>query len=79
VLRSFSLDSGAEIRLGTTQWLTPEGNEVRGIGIAPDTEVVLSNLSDMLMPSAAAKLTMTELLQGKDTQLSAALTQLGAK
>lgn len=79
VLRSFSLDSGAEIRLGTTQWLTPEGNEVRGIGIAPDTEVVLSNLSDMLMPSAAAKLTMTELLQGKDTQLAAALTQLGAK
>ena len=79
VLRSFSLDSGAEIRLGTTQWLTPEGNEVRGVGITPDQEVVLSNLSDMLMPSAAAKLALPELLQGKDTQLAAALKQLGAK
>lgn len=79
VLRSFSLDSGAEIRLGTTQWLTPEGNEVRGVGIAPDQEVILSNLSDMLTPSAAATKSASELLASKDTQLVAALKLLGYK
>jgi carboxyl-terminal processing protease len=79
VLRSFSLDSGAEIRLGTSQWLTPEGEEVRGVGIAPTQEVVLSNLSDMLNPTAAAKLSASELLASSDTQLAAALQLLGYK
>ncbi|MCE2852929.1 MAG: S41 family peptidase [Roseiflexaceae bacterium] len=79
VLRSFSLDSGAEIRLGTSQWLTPEGQEVRGVGIAPTQEVVLSNLSDMLNPTAAAKLSASELLASSDTQLAAALQLLGYK
>lgn len=79
VLRSFSLDSGAEIQLGTTQWLTPDGQEVRGKGIAPTTEVVLGNLSDMLTPAAAAKLSTSELLASKDHQLVAALTLLGYK
>lgn len=79
VLRSFSLDSGAEIRLGTSQWLTPEGEEVRGVGIAPTQEVVLSNLSDMLNPTAAAKLSANELLASSDTQLATALQLLGYK
>lgn len=79
VLRPFSLDSGAEIRLGTTQWLTPEGQEVRGVGIAPTQEVVLRNLSDMLNPSAAAQLSASELLTSNDTQLVAALQLLGYK
>lgn len=79
VLRPFSLDSGAEIRLGTTQWLTPDGEEVRGVGIAPDQEVVLANLSDMLTPIAAAKLDTQALLASTDTQLVTALQLLGYK
>lgn len=79
VLRSYSLDAGAEIRLGTTQWLTPEGKEVRGKGIDPDIEVILRNLSDMLTPTAAANLSQADLLTSADTQLVRALQELGLK
>jgi carboxyl-terminal processing protease len=79
VLRSYPLDAGAEIRLGTTQWLTPDGKEVRGKGINPDIEVVLRNLSNMLIPSAATKLSQADLLKSTDTQLVRAVQELGLK
>ena len=79
VLRSYPLDAGAEIRLGTTQWLTPDGKEVRGKGISPDIEVTLRNLSNILIPSAAAKLSQADLLKSTDTQLVRALQELGLK
>lgn len=74
VLRPFSLDEGASIRLGTTQWLTPDGEVVRGKGITPDTTVVLRNWSDILSPSDAAQMSDTELRDSVDNQLSAAYT-----
>ena len=79
VLRSYALDAGAEIRLGTTQWLTPEGNVVRGKGITPNIEVILRNLSHMLTPTAAAKLSQADLLKSNDIQLVRALQELGLK
>ena len=79
VLRSYPLDAGAEIRLGTSQWLTPEGQEVRGKGISPDIEVPLRNLSNILTPSAASKLNQADLLTSTDVQLVRALQELGLK
>ncbi|MFM2309622.1 MAG: hypothetical protein RLY87_1744 [Chloroflexota bacterium] len=76
VLRPFDLDSGAQIRLGTTQWLTPNGDVVRGVGIKPDEIIVLSNLSDTLSPKLASALSADEIRTGKDTQLSAAYQYL---
>ena len=74
VLRPFDLDEGAEIRLGTSQWLTPEGEVVRGKGIDPDTLIALSNLSDIVMPAAAAEMDEATLLASSDDQLVAAYT-----
>jgi carboxyl-terminal processing protease len=76
VLRPFDLDSGAQIRLGTTQWLTPDGQVVRGVGIDPDQLVILGNLSDTLTPKLASTLTAAELLASKDAQLVAAYEYL---
>jgi len=74
VLRPFDLDEGASIRLGTTQWLTPDGEVVRGKGITPDTTIMLRNWSDIVSPSEAAQMSDTELRASVDTQLSAAYT-----
>lgn len=76
VLRPFDLDSGAQIRLGTTQWLTPDGKVVRGVGISPDQEVILGNLSDTLTPKLASTLSVADLRASKDTQLVAAYNHL---
>lgn len=76
VLRPFDLDSGAQIRLGTTQWLTPDGKVVRGVGITPDEIVMLGNLSDTLTPKMAGALTVEELRASKDSQLVAAYNHL---
>lgn len=79
VLRPFDLDEGAQIRLGTSQWLTPEGQVVRGIGINPDTLIALSNLSDIVMPLAAAKMDEATLRASSDKQLIEAYTTVLAK
>jgi len=78
VLRPFDLDEGASIRLGTTQWLTPDGEVVRGKGITPDTTIILRNWSDIVSPREAAQMSDTELRASVDTQLSAAYTTLTA-
>jgi len=76
VLRPFDLDAGAQIRLGTTQWLTPGGEVVRGVGIKPDEVIILGNLSDTLTPKLASTLSADDLRASKDTQLIAAYDHL---
>ena len=76
VLRPFDLGDGAQLRLGTTQWLTPNGEEVRGKGIEPNVLVALGADVRALSPSDAAALSEDQLLNGKDTQLAKALTLL---
>ncbi len=69
VLRPFDLDEGAQIRLGTSQWLTPAGEVVRGKGINPDTLIALPNLSDIVMPTVSAEMDETQLRESNDDQL----------
>lgn len=76
VLLPFELDEGAQIRLGTSQWLTPAGEVVRGKGINPDTLIALANLSDTLMPSASSRMDDAALRHSKDTQLIEAYTTI---
>ncbi|GAB4193007.1 MAG: S41 family peptidase [Roseiflexaceae bacterium] len=73
VLRSFDLGGGAEMRLGTTQWLTPKGEVVRGKGITPDEIVSLPPQAAPLSPREASQLSEQALLEGEDTQLARAL------
>ncbi|MFO7166796.1 MAG: S41 family peptidase [Chloroflexota bacterium] len=73
VLRSFDLPGGGQVRLGTSQWLTPEGKEVRGVGIQPDELVALPPGVAALTPREAAKLSAQALRAGEDAQLARAL------
>ena len=78
VLRTYDLDGGAQVRIGTTQWLTPRGEVVRGKGIQPDELVELPPGVAPLSPADAAQLDSQALLQSKDVQLVRALEQLKA-
>ncbi len=76
VLTTYTLNDGAQLLLGTSQWLTPNGRLIRQKGIAPDIEVVLPLGAQPLSPLDAAELTLDELLQGDDVQLARALEEL---
>jgi carboxyl-terminal processing protease len=78
VLRSYDLDGGAQVRIGTTQWLTPKGEVVRGKGIQPDELVDLSPGVAPLSPADAAQLSAQALMQSKDVQLVRALEEIKA-
>ncbi|MBK9712105.1 MAG: S41 family peptidase [Kouleothrix sp.] len=76
VLRTFNLNDGAQVRIGTTQWLTPKGNVVRGKGIEPDELVALAPDVAPLTPAGAALLDPQALLKSDDAQLVRALKVL---
>lgn len=73
VLNPYSLADGGRILLGTSQWLTPKGKEVRGVGIEPDEKVALSADAVPLTPREAAALSTDGLRTTSDTQLKRAL------
>lgn len=72
VLTTYRLDSGAQLLLGTSQWLTPKGRLIRNQGITPDVEVVLPIGAEQLSPNQAAQLSPEELDQSKDAQFQKA-------
>ncbi|MFL5802203.1 MAG: S41 family peptidase [Roseiflexaceae bacterium] len=78
VLRTYDLNGGAQVRIGTTQWLTPKGEVVRGKGIQPDELVELPPDVAPLSPAEAARLDPQALLQSQDVQLVRAIEQLKA-
>jgi carboxyl-terminal processing protease len=78
VLRTFNLNDGAQVRIGTTQWLTPNGQVVRGKGIQPDELISLSPDVRPLSPANAAQLDPQALLKSDDAQLVRALEVLNA-
>jgi carboxyl-terminal processing protease len=73
VLNQFDLTDGGRILLGTSQWLTPKGEEVRGVGIAPDEVVDLPSDATPLTPREAAELSAQALRESSDVQLRRAL------
>jgi carboxyl-terminal processing protease len=78
VLRTYDLNDGAQVRIGTTQWLTPKGEVVRGQGIQPDELVELPPDVAPLSPAEAALLDTPTLLRSQDVQLVRAIEQLKA-
>jgi carboxyl-terminal processing protease len=73
VLTPFRLDDGGRLLLGTSEWLTPEGRQIRGQGITPDEQVALPPTAAPLSPAEAAELSAEELAAIEDAQLVRAL------
>jgi carboxyl-terminal processing protease len=73
VLSTYMLEDGAQLLLGTSQWLTPDGRLIRNQGIQPDVEVMLPLGVQPLSPSAAEDLSMSEIEESEDAQLLEAL------
>jgi carboxyl-terminal processing protease len=71
VLSEFVLSDGSAILLGIAEWLTPDGNFIRGTGIVPDVKVSLGENAEPLTPSEVRDLTREKALV-RDAQLGRA-------
>ncbi len=54
VLLPFDLADGSSIRLAIERWLTPEGELIFGVGIAPTVEVALASDEVPVEPAGCA-------------------------
>jgi carboxyl-terminal processing protease len=68
VLTQFNLSDGSAIRLGVTNWLTPDGNLIKGQGIEPNVLVEQPADTELLDADTLKRLTFQELLNTTDIQ-----------
>ncbi len=73
VLTPYRLSDGSRLLLGTQQWLTPDGRQIRGQGIIPDDQVILPLTVAPLSPVEASTLGLPKLRVGPDVQLARAI------
>ena len=71
VLSEYSLSDGSAILLGVAEWLTPNGDSIRGSGIEPDVEVELEEEQEPRAPNETEGLTRGEVFE-EDAQLERA-------
>jgi carboxyl-terminal processing protease len=73
VLGEFVLSDGSALRVGTVEWLTPDGRRIWHEGIVPD--VIVERPTDVapLLPDDVRKLTATQAHGVADPQLARAL------
>jgi carboxyl-terminal processing protease len=78
VLDEFDLSDGSAILLGTSEWLTPNGQFIRDKGIQPNIDVNLSASSSPLTPSVESQgnFTLQQILHSGDAQLVGAINYL---
>jgi len=78
VLDEFDLSDGSAILIGTSEWLTPNGQFIRDKGIQPNIEVNLNSNANPLTPSDEnqGNLTLPQILRSGDTQLVGAIRYL---
>jgi carboxyl-terminal processing protease len=78
VLEEFDLSDGSAILLGTSEWLTPNGQFIRNQGITPNIKVQLSTSVNPLTPNAEnqGNMTLQQILKSGDAQLVAAIKYL---
>ncbi|WP_298817544.1 S41 family peptidase [Chloroflexus sp.] len=76
VLTPFRLNGGAQLLLGTQEWRTPAGRQIRGKGIEPDRVVPQPIDAPILLPAEARNLSAAELAASGDEQLLAAIATL---
>jgi carboxyl-terminal processing protease len=78
VLGEFPLSDGSALRVGTTEWLTPDGREIWHHGITPDVTVERASDVAPLDPDQVSKLTKAQVAKITDPQLARGLTVVTA-
>ena len=73
VLGEFDLSDGSALRVGTVEWLTPQGRRIWHEGIAPDVPIALPEGVAPLSPDDVARLTAATVDSISDAQLAKAL------
>jgi carboxyl-terminal processing protease len=79
VLGEFTLSDGSALRIGTVEWLTPDGRRIWHEGIAPDAPVTLPEGAVPLTPDDVRELTPEQAGSVEDTQLGEALEVVTAE
>ena len=78
ILGTYTLSDGSAIRLGVLEWLTPDGERVFRVGLAPDEEVSLEAGAAALEPSDLLGMTASDIGASGDRPLRRALDLLDA-
>lgn len=76
VLRPFSLSDGSVMRLGVTNWLTPNEELLKGQGVQPDLVVEQEGSVRLIDAIQLADMSATEMRAHPDLQFQAALSWL---
>jgi carboxyl-terminal processing protease len=76
VLSEYPLSDGSAILLGVAEWLTPNGDSIRGSGIEPDVELELEEGQEPKTPNETEGLAKEEIFE-EDAQLERAFEILG--
>ncbi len=76
VLTPFRLSGGAQLLLGTQEWRTPAGRQIRGKGVEPDRVVPQPLEAPILWPAELRELDPAALPTIDDVQLLTAITIL---
>jgi carboxyl-terminal processing protease len=79
VLGEFALSDGSALRIGTVEWLTPDGRRIWHEGIAPDVPVALPDGVVPLTPDDVRKLAPSAVASMTDAQLSKALETVASE
>jgi carboxyl-terminal processing protease len=81
VLDEFDLSDGSAILLGTSEWLTPDGQFIRDKGIQPNIEVNLKADTSPLTPvdENQGNMSLQQILNSGDTQLVGAIKYLESR
>jgi carboxyl-terminal processing protease len=78
VLGEFPLSDGSALRVGTVEWLTPDGKQIWHEGITPDVVVERPSAIAPLDPDQVGKMTPAQIAALTDPQLARALTLVTA-
>jgi carboxyl-terminal processing protease len=78
VLGEFPLSDGSALRVGTVEWLTPDGHQIWHQGITPDAVVERASDVAALDPDAVSKLTSAQVDHLTDPQLARGLSLVTA-
>ncbi|MBV9454467.1 MAG: S41 family peptidase [Rubrobacter sp.] len=78
VLKEYPLEDGSAILLGVAEWLTPNGDSIRGSGITPDVDAQLDKDQKPRAPDEVKSLSKEEIFD-QDAQLKRAFEVLQEK
>lgn len=79
VLRPFTLSDGSVVRLGVTNWLTPNHKLIKGEGIQPDIKVAQEPSVEMISTTQLETLDAAAVRTHADRQFQAALLWLSVR